>query len=205
MQIRRVLLLFALVLGLSALVASIAPAPDDETEEPPATAVEPPPATAPEPVAPPLKVSAKGSGGPAPTRHVSVGAGFTLQVSVPEPGDVILDGIGLRESADPLNSGPLRRPWPSAPAVIRSCSSRSVAIGALSRGSCSRISRRSRRDSATADDPPAAVLVRLVRLQEGSDDAGVELGAGNRLAGAPPARRCGQCWGRYTRSVVIAS
>src|SRR5919106_4348252 len=38
-QIRRVLLLFALVLGLSALVASIAPAPEDGEEgsdEPPA-------------------------------------------------------------------------------------------------------------------------------------------------------------------------
>ena len=64
--------------------------------------VEPPPAAAPEPIAPPLKVSAKEAGAAAPTRHVSVGAGFTLQVSVPEPGDVILEGLGLRQSADPL-------------------------------------------------------------------------------------------------------
>ena len=34
MQIRRVLLLFALVLGLSALVASIAPPRDEEEEAP---------------------------------------------------------------------------------------------------------------------------------------------------------------------------
>jgi hypothetical protein len=103
-QIRRVLLLFALVLGLSALVASIAPAPEDrdETTENPGTVVEPPPATAPEPVAPPLKVSAKDTDAAAPTRHVSVGSGFTLQVSVPEPGVVVLDGLGLTQSADPL-------------------------------------------------------------------------------------------------------
>jgi hypothetical protein len=103
-QIRRVLLLFALVLGLSALVASIAPPPDDRDEaaDRPATVVEPPPATAPEPVAPPVKVSAKDTGGPVPTRHVSVGAGFTLQVSVPAAGDVVLEGLGLRQSADQL-------------------------------------------------------------------------------------------------------
>ena len=100
MQIRRVLLLFALVLGLSALVASIAPPPEDR-DETPATVVEPPPAAAPEPIAPPLKVSAKETGA-APTRRVSVGSGFTLQVSVPEPGDVSLEGLGLRQSADPL-------------------------------------------------------------------------------------------------------
>jgi hypothetical protein len=102
MQIRRVLLLFALVLGLSALVASIAPPREDETADRPATVVEPPPATAPEPIAPPLKLSAKETGAAVPTRNVSVGAGFTLQVSVPEPGDVILEGLGLRQSADPL-------------------------------------------------------------------------------------------------------
>ena len=100
-QIRRVLLLFALVLGLSALVASIAPAPEDGDEEPPATVVEPPPAGAPEPIAPPLKVSVKDVDAPVPTRRVRVGSGFTLQVSVPEPGDVILEG-GLRQSADSL-------------------------------------------------------------------------------------------------------
>ena len=104
MQIRRVLLLFALVLGLSALVASIAPPPDDrdESSEGPATVVEPPPAAAPEPIAPPLKLSATRTKAAAPTRHVSIGAGFTLQVSVPEPGDVILEGLGLRQSADSL-------------------------------------------------------------------------------------------------------
>ena len=100
MQIRRVLLLFALVLGLSALVASIAPAPEDGDEEPPATVAPPPPAAAPEPIAPPLKVSVKDVDAPVPTRRVRVGSGFTLQVSVPEPGDVILEG--LRQSADSL-------------------------------------------------------------------------------------------------------
>jgi hypothetical protein len=45
-------------------------------------------------------VSAKDTGARTPIRRVSVGAGFTLQVSVPEPGDVVL--LGLRQSADSL-------------------------------------------------------------------------------------------------------
>jgi hypothetical protein len=102
-QLRRVLLLFALVLGLSALVASIAPPPetrDEATDD--ATVAEPAPAVAPEPLAPPLKLSARRSNGPPPTQHVSVGSGFNLEVSVPEPGDVVLGEFGLRQSADAL-------------------------------------------------------------------------------------------------------
>ena len=104
MQIRRVLLLFALVLGLSALVASIAPPPESEDEEAardkPALEQAAPggPAVGP----PSVSLTVPDAGGQAPTRRVVVGSSFTLEVSVPEPGDVVLEGLGLRQSADPL-------------------------------------------------------------------------------------------------------
>ena len=100
MQIRRVLLLFALVLGLSALVASLAPPPEDSDEEPreePAAALED--AGTPPAVATRLSIAA---GGSARTRRVRVGSSFSLEVTVPAPGDVVLEGLGLRQSADPL-------------------------------------------------------------------------------------------------------
>jgi hypothetical protein len=91
-QIRRVLLLFALVLGLSALVAALAPPPETDEDEPAkttATRVAPPPV-------PGRTVTLPG------TRRVPVGARFTLEVPVREPGDVAIDTLGLRQSADPL-------------------------------------------------------------------------------------------------------
>ena len=95
MQIRRVLLLFALVLGLSALVASIAPPPEESDEEPaPRTAT----ARTPAPAAPagPLHVTLRSG-----TRRVPLDSSFTLEVPVQEPGEVVLRGLGFRQSADP--------------------------------------------------------------------------------------------------------
>ena len=97
-QIRRVLLLFALVLGLSALVATIAPPPetDDEATDD-ATIAEPAP-RAPRP-APPFEITV----GERPVTHrVRVGSSFSLEVSVPKPGDVVLEGLGYRQSVDAL-------------------------------------------------------------------------------------------------------
>jgi hypothetical protein len=105
-QIRRVLLLFALVLGLSAVVASIAPPPetrDEASEEPPAATT--PTAT---PIARAEPVVVSFSAGEErrlpPTRRIRLGSSFVLEVSVPEPGDVVVDGLGLRQSADRLTS-----------------------------------------------------------------------------------------------------
>ena len=98
MQIRRVLLLFALVLGLSALVASIAPPPEDSEEEGVPTAEEP---ASPRPAAMPRRVSLSARGRRA-TRRVRLGSSFSLEVVVPGPGDVVLDGLGLRQPADEL-------------------------------------------------------------------------------------------------------
>lgn len=103
MQIRRVLLLFALVLGLSALVASIAPPPEtrDEATEDTTVATSPaPPAMVMHPAR--IEFSARAGSGRPETRRVRVGSSFVLEVSVPKAGDVVVDGLGLRQSADPL-------------------------------------------------------------------------------------------------------
>lgn len=103
MQIRRVLLLFALVLGLSALVASIAPPPETRDEAADDSTVSTSPAP-PAMVTHPARVdfSARAASGPPETRRVREGSSFVLDVSVPKPGDVVVDGLGLRQSADPL-------------------------------------------------------------------------------------------------------
>ena len=103
MQLRRVLLLFALVLGLSALVATIAPPPDsgDEAVSTVATTpASPPGAARTEPIV--ISFSAREERETLPTRRVAVGSSFVLEVSVPSPGDVVIDELGLRQSADPL-------------------------------------------------------------------------------------------------------
>lgn len=104
MQIRRVLLLFALVLGLSAVVASLAPPPeesrDDERGTDTTVAASPP---APGPAMPrmPVRIAARGPKAPPVTRRVRQGSSFRLEVPVREPGDVVVDQLGLRQSADP--------------------------------------------------------------------------------------------------------
>ena len=102
MQIRRVLLLFALVLGLSAVVASIAPPPEDTeqgTEKTvPARAA---PASGPSVRTPPVRLPARAEASPRVTRQVRAGSSFVLIVPVREPGDVAVDDLGLRQSADP--------------------------------------------------------------------------------------------------------
>jgi hypothetical protein len=102
-QLRRVLLLFALVLGLSALVAALVPPPDED--EGPARNVQTVQAASPR--------SAGGDGAlrfdvrtrPAPervqTRRAAPGSRVSLEVSVPEPGDVTIPAVGLRQSGDP--------------------------------------------------------------------------------------------------------
>ena len=97
-QIRRVLLLFALVLGLSALVASIAPPPDDEEAPAPAT-----PAEAGVPLLKPdLALRVRRPGARPLTRRVKADSSFSLTVRVPKAGDVVLEGLGPRQTADPL-------------------------------------------------------------------------------------------------------
>jgi hypothetical protein len=109
-QLRRVLLLFALVLGLSALVAALAPPPEDPDEK----AREEPAPTLEDAGAPPaVPASVSIAAGSTRTRRIRLGSSFSLEVKVPAPGDVVLDGLGLRQSADrltPARFGLLAKP-----------------------------------------------------------------------------------------------
>jgi hypothetical protein len=102
-QIRRVLLLFALVLGLSAVVASLAPPPEDSGDEERGTGTTvaaAPPSNGPAMRRMPVRIVARGPEAPHVTRRVREGSSFALEVPVREPGEVVLDGLGLRQDAD---------------------------------------------------------------------------------------------------------
>ena len=96
MQIRRVLLLFALVLGLSALVASIAPPPEEDEEAPEPEPIVATPAV--QPAIAPVRLSARTY----VIRRIEAGSSFSLEVRVREAGDVVIAELGLRQTADPL-------------------------------------------------------------------------------------------------------
>jgi hypothetical protein len=103
-QIRRVLLLFALVLGLSAVVASLAPPPEESRDEDrgtDTTVAAAPPVPGPATPRMPVRIPAGGPEARPVTRRVREGSSFKLEVPVREPGDVVVDELGLRQSADP--------------------------------------------------------------------------------------------------------
>lgn len=99
-HLRRALLLFVIVLGTAALVASLSrPVEDrDERDRP----VDPGPATAaPGPAAdPPKPVSFDAALDE--SRRLRTGRAATLEVSVGEPGNVEIPGLGLSAPAAPL-------------------------------------------------------------------------------------------------------
>ena len=100
MHIRRALLLFAIVLGMAALVASLSRSPaersaTDPREEPgtgPATATGTPVDGSPRPVSFNAASDER--------RHVPASRAATLEISVDEPGSVELPELGLTANTD---------------------------------------------------------------------------------------------------------
>jgi hypothetical protein len=97
-HIRRALLLFAIVLGMAALVASLSRPPEDRattapSEEPGPGTVEPAPADNPPR---PLSFDAAAD----ETRRLEAARAATLEVAVDEPGSVEIPDLGLNASAD---------------------------------------------------------------------------------------------------------
>jgi hypothetical protein len=97
-HIRRALLLFAIVLGMAALVASFSRPPEDRTateqneERGPATA-------APAPVdSPPRPISFDATS--RDRRRLEQGRAATVEIEVDEPGSVEVPDLGLTASAD---------------------------------------------------------------------------------------------------------
>jgi hypothetical protein len=84
MHLRRALVLFAIVVGLAALVAALSPRPKTETLVPPTPTA--PPSTP--PASPTARVALDLTQEKHVKRHVPPGAHLILTVQVPEPGDV---------------------------------------------------------------------------------------------------------------------
>jgi hypothetical protein len=104
-HLRRALLLFAIVLGMAALAASLS-RPVEDRSEPERPAVQAPRDTGPATAAPapatgprePVSLDAAKD----ESRRLRAGSAATVEVSVTEPGSVEIPGLGLSAEADPL-------------------------------------------------------------------------------------------------------
>jgi hypothetical protein len=102
-HIRRALLLFAIVLGMAALVASLSRPIEDRRDE--TTPREPSPsgpATATPSPAPTLPAAITFDAAKDQTKKVNQGSAVTIEVSVPEPGTVAVPDLGVSAPAEPL-------------------------------------------------------------------------------------------------------
>jgi hypothetical protein len=103
-ELRRALLLFAIVIGVAAVASTVARQPDDDQRaEQPQPAASPsapaaePTARSPQPATIEFRTAAKPQ-----TRKVEVGQAATVLVDVETPGDVDIPSLGLTEPAEPL-------------------------------------------------------------------------------------------------------
>jgi hypothetical protein len=100
-HIRRALLLFAIVLGLAALVASLSRPVEDRRDDTTPSGSSGPATATPSP-APSVPSAITFDAAKDQTKTVSEGSAATIQVSVPEPGTVAIPGLGLSAPAEPL-------------------------------------------------------------------------------------------------------
>ena len=94
MHLRRALLLFALVLGLTALAASVAPPPRTETEPAPAPAPPPPPDSAGAAGPTTLSFHAPPKGEKPPEREAAPDDHVIVKVNAESPGQVTIPDLG---------------------------------------------------------------------------------------------------------------
>lgn len=107
MHLRRALLLFAIVLGLAAVAASVSRPRD--TNPPATTSTERAPTIAPgtTPETPPPGAAAPGSvdltfdADDARAQRIAAGQAATVVVEVPEAGQVSIEGLGMTDTAEP--------------------------------------------------------------------------------------------------------
>jgi hypothetical protein len=100
MHLRRALLLFALVLGMTAVAASVAPAPrsPDDSSSPASTA---PTRPGPPEAALALSFRVPPKGRTAPSRRVAPGAHVVIAVTASRPGQVQIPALGRTETVTP--------------------------------------------------------------------------------------------------------
>ena len=127
MHLRRALLLFAIVLGLAAVAASVS-RPRDESRPPATTAETPPPSTVEtEGEATPGTVDVTFDAADPRSHEIEAGQAATVVVEVPDAGQVSIDGLGMTAAAeqvtparfDVLTATPGRYAITFTPAVSR--------------------------------------------------------------------------------------
>ena len=103
MHLRRALLLFAIVLGMAALVASLSrPIEQRRTDTAPRQQREPgPPTASPAPV-PALRARLVFDAAANRPKRLHAGEAATIEVAVPESGTVEIPDLGLTAAADPV-------------------------------------------------------------------------------------------------------
>ena len=139
MHLRRAVLLFAIVLGLAALAASISRPRDQQSQEPATPSA---PTATPAPERPEPVRATFTAGGKRETRRVDAGQPTQLVVKTREPGQVDIEDLGLTASAEPLtparfdvlSSDPARHEVRFIPAA----SSRSELVGVFKVGKAAR-------------------------------------------------------------------
>jgi hypothetical protein len=101
-HLRRALILFAVVLGLTALVAALAPRGGDDNSSSTSTPQPPPTKGSGSTAAGPTRIelTAKQKGSPE-TKHVKAGTHAIVRVRVGEPGQVSIPALGLTDDAEP--------------------------------------------------------------------------------------------------------
>ena len=103
MHLRRALLLFAIVLGLAAIAASVSRGRDtseDPSRAPPITEAEQPPTAA--VPATPAAVELTFFAGDPVAQRIRAGQAATVYVEVEEPGQVAIPDLGMSAAAEPL-------------------------------------------------------------------------------------------------------
>ena len=112
-HLRRALLLFAIVLGLAAIAASVSRPREERSDQPasapgfpPPTETEKTPTVSPGNADPgePLAQVTFGDEARKPTRRVAAGQATTVLVKVDEPGQVEIPDLGLSGPGDPLTA-----------------------------------------------------------------------------------------------------
>ena len=102
-HLRRALLLFAIVLGMAALVASLSrPVEERRDDSAQAEPREPGPATASPTPAPDLPQALSFDAAENETMRLRAGDAATVEVAVEEPGSVEIPGLGLSATANPV-------------------------------------------------------------------------------------------------------
>jgi hypothetical protein len=94
---RRVVLLVAIVLGVSAIVASVAPEPRKSGDD----AASPAPSPPRDEPGRPKRVTFRAGAKRPPAVRARLGQQVVLEVRVPRPGQVGIEGLGLLQQAEP--------------------------------------------------------------------------------------------------------